>query len=141
MGHVDELPGMYVAQSSGCAPIVDAYEAGLDRHEPWADVETVCGGIAIPDPGASDLVLEAVYESDGGAVATDDEAILEAAVEVARHTGLEMAPACAAAASGAFALADRGEFGPDDTVVLLNTGAGSKDADALRAHVGEQNAG
>ena len=41
---------------------------------------------------------------------------------------------------GAFELADRGEFGPDDTVVLLNTGAGSKDADALRAHVGERNA-
>ena len=46
-----------------------------------------------------------------------------------------------AAASGAFELADRGAFDPDDTVVLLNTGAGSKDADALRAHVGEQNAG
>ena len=141
MGHIEELPGTYAAQSSGCAPVVDAHEAGADRHEPWTDIETVCGGIAIPDPGASDLVLEAIYESDGGAVATDDEAILDAAVDVARHTGLEMAPACAAAASGAFALADRGAFGPDDTVVLLNTGAGSKDADALRAHVGERNAG
>ena len=140
MGHLDELPGMYAAQSSGCAPIVDAYEAGADRHEPWVDVDTVCGGIAIPDPGASDLILEAIYESDGGAVATDDEAILDAAIEVARRAGLEMAPACAAAASGAFELADSGEFGPDDTVVLLNTGAGSKDADVLRAHVGERNA-
>ena len=140
LGRVETLPGMYAAQSTGCAPIVEAYEAGRDRHEPWEDVETVCGGIAIPDPGASDIVLDAIRESDGGAVATDDDTILDAALTVARETGLEMAPTCASAVSGAAKLAAEGEFGPDDTVVILNTGAGNKDADVLRSHAGRRRA-
>ncbi|WP_058365763.1 threonine synthase [Haloparvum sedimenti] len=142
LGWTDDLVPMYVAQAEGCAPVVKAYEAGADEHEPLADdeVDTACNGIAIPDPGASPLILDAVRESDGGAVATSDAAILDAAIEVARREGLEVGATCAAAVSGAFELADRGEFGPDDTVVLLNTGAGNKDVDALRAHLGEREA-
>ncbi len=137
----DQLP-MYAAQAAGCAPIVDAYEAGADRHEPLADdeVTTACNGIAIPDPGASPLILDAIRESGGGAVANTDHEILDAAIEVARTEGLEVGATCAAAAAGAFTLAADGEFGPDDTVVLLNTGAGNKDVDTLRAHLGEQDA-
>ncbi|SMO44737.1 threonine synthase [Halorubrum cibi] len=142
LGWCDDLVPMYAAQAAGCAPVVDAYEAGADRHEPLADgeVDTACNGIAIPDPGASPLILEAIRESDGGAVATTDREILDAAITVAREEGLEIGATCAAAASGAFALAESGEFGPDDTVVLLNTGAGNKDVDTLRAHVGESEA-
>ena len=139
LGWTDDLLPMYAAQAAGCAPIVDAYEAGADRHEPVADDEitTACGGIAIPDPGASPLILEAIRESNGGAVANTDREILNAAIEVARVEGLEMGATCAAAAAGAFTLAEAGEFGPDDTVVLLNTGAGNKDVDMLRSHLGE----
>ena len=142
LGWTDELIPMYAAQAAGCAPVVDAYEAGADRHEPLGDdaIDTACNGIAIPDPGASHLILEAIRESDGGAVATTDDEILDAAIDVARAEGLEVGATCAAAASGAFALADSGEFGPDDTVVLLNTGAGNKDVDSLRAHLGEREA-
>lgn len=136
LGLVDELPPMYAAQASGCAPIVDAWESGADRHETWTDIDTVFGGIAIPDPGASPLILDALEESGGGAVAASDDAILDAAVAVARETGIEMGATCAAAAAGAFELAERGEFESDDTVVLLNTGAGSKDDDVLRGHLG-----
>jgi len=135
LGLIDELPAMYAAQATGCAPIVTAHEDGRDRHEPWETPDTICGGIEIPDPGASHLILEAIRESDGGAVATDDDEILEAAIAVAKHEGLEMAPTCAAAASGAWALADDDEFGPDDTVVIVNTGTGNKDADVLRSHL------
>ena len=142
LGWTDELIPMYAAQAAGCAPVVRAYESGADRHEPLADdeVDTACNGIAIPDPGASHLILEAIRESDGGAVATTDREILDAAIDVARTEGLEVGATCAAAVSGAFALAESGEFGPDDTVVLLNTGAGNKDVDALRAHLGEREA-
>jgi threonine synthase len=142
LGWTDELVPMYAAQAAGCAPVVDAYEAGADRHDPVPDdaVDTACNGIAIPDPGASHLILDAVRESDGGAVATTDREILDAAIEVARTEGLEVGATCAACVSGAFALAESGEFGPDDTVVLLNTGAGNKDVDALRAHLGEREA-
>jgi threonine synthase len=140
LGWTDELIPMYAAQATGCAPVVEAYEQGADRHEEWADIETACNGIAIPDPGASPLILDAIEESDGGAVATSDAEILDAAVDVAEREGLEVGATCAAAASGAFELAERGEFDEDDTVVLLNTGAGNKDIDTLRAHLGEREA-
>ncbi len=136
LGLIDDLPAMYAAQSTGCAPIVAAFEGGRGRHEPWPDPDTVCAGIEIPDPGASDLVLDALDESNGGAVATADETILDTVALVARETGLEMGATCAAAAAGAMELAERGELGSDDTVVLLNTGAGNKDADVLRSHLG-----
>lgn len=138
LGWIDELPPLYAAQASGCSPIVDAFEDGRDEHEPVEEVRTICNGIAIPDPGASRHILEAIRESDGGAVAVDDDEILESAIEVARREGVEIGATPAAAASGAFALADRGELGPDDTVVLLNTGAGNKDVDTLRAQLGDR---
>jgi threonine synthase len=140
LGLTDELPGMYVAQAAGCAPVVEAWEEGKSIHEAWGDenITTVLNGIAVPDPGASPLILDALAESDGGAVATEDEAILDAAVEIARTEGVEMGATCAAAASGAFELAEQGELGEDDTVVLLNTGAGNKDVDTLRSHLGER---
>ena len=136
LGWTDDTMSMYAAQAAGCAPIVEAHEAGADRHDPWEEIATVCNGIAIPDPGASPLILDAIDESNGGAIATTDEEILDAAIELARTEGLEVGATCAAAVSGAFELADRGELGPDDTVVLLNTGAGNKDVDVLRSQLG-----
>ncbi|WP_336345099.1 threonine synthase [Halalkalicoccus ordinarius] len=132
---IDGLPAMYAAQASGCAPIVEAFEAGRGRHEPWETPDTICGGIEIPDPGASPLILEALRESGGGAVATDDEEILESAIAVSKGEGLEMGATPAAAASGAWTLAAEGAFDGDDTVVLLNTASANKDADVLRSHL------
>ena len=141
LGWTDGLVPMYAAQAEGCGPIVDAYERGADRHEPLSDdaVMTACNGIAIPDPGASPLILEAIRESNGGAVANTDDEILDAAIEVAQVEGIEVGATCAAAAAGAFSLAESGEFDSEDTVVLLNTGAGNKDADTLRSHLGDRN--
>ncbi len=135
LGLVDDQLPLYAAQSEGCAPIVTAYDEGADVHETWETPDTICGGIEIPDPGASPLILDAIRESGGGAVAVPDEEILESAAAVAQTEGLEMGATCAAAAAGAWELAERGEFGPDDTVVLLNTGTGNKDADVVRSHL------
>ncbi|NHX35935.1 MULTISPECIES: threonine synthase [Halolamina] len=137
---IDDLPGMYAAQAAGCAPVVKAWEEGKSIHEAWGDenISTVLNGIAVPDPGASPMILDALEESGGGAVAASDEAILDAAVEIARTEGVEMGATCAAAAAGAFDLAESGDLGADDTVVLLNTGAGNKDVDTLRSHLGER---
>jgi len=135
LGLTADLPAMYAAQAEGCAPVVRAFEEGRDVHEPWDSPDTICGGIEIPDPGASPLILDALRESDGGAVATSDDEILEAGTAVASRAGVEMGATCAAAASGAWELADRGAFGEDDTVVLLNTGTANKDADVLRSHL------
>ncbi|MFC4543382.1 threonine synthase [Halosolutus amylolyticus] len=138
LGLTDALPAFYAAQASGCAPIVEALESDRDEHEPVENPDTICGGIEIPDPGASPWILEAIRETDGGAVATDDPDILEAAVQVAQREGLEMAPTCAAAVSGALELADHGEFDGDETIVILNTGTGNKEADVLRSHLMSQ---
>jgi threonine synthase len=135
LGLTDDLPAMWAAQSDGCAPIVKAFDEGKAVHEAWEVPDTICGGIEIPDPGASPLILDALRESDGGAVATSDSDILDSAVTVAQHEGIEMGVTCSAAASGAWQLAQDGSFGEDDTVVLLNTGAGSKDADVIRSHL------
>lgn len=132
---IDELPAFYAAQSDGCAPILKAFEEGREQHEVWADPDTICGGIEIPDPGASPWILEALRETGGGAVATPDEDILEAGVSVAQTAGVEMGATSAAAASGAWKLAQNDEFGPEDTVVLVNTGSGNKDDDVLRSHL------
>ena len=135
LGLIDDLPAMYAAQASGCAPIVEAFEAGREHHEPWETPDTICGGIEIPDPEASPLILKALRESGGGAVATDDEEILESAIAVAKGEGLEMGATPAAAASGAWTLATEGAFDEDDTVVVLNTASANKDSDVLRSHL------
>jgi len=135
LGLIDEAPAIYVAQAAGCAPIVDAWEAGRDEHEPVEHPDTICGGIEIPDPPGASLALDAVAESSGGAVATEDPEILDSAVAVAANEGLEVGASAAAAVSGAWELSRRGEFDESDAVVVLNTGAGSKSDDVLRSHL------
>ncbi|GAA0677084.1 threonine synthase [Natronoarchaeum mannanilyticum] len=135
LGLIDETPAIYAAQAAGCAPIVDAWEAGRDEVEPVEYPDTICGGIEIPDPPGGSLALDAVAESGGGAVATEDPDILDSAVAVAANEGLEVGASAAAAVSGAWELSRRGEFDDSDTVVVLNTGAGSKSDDVLRSHL------
>jgi threonine synthase len=135
LGLTEGIPAFHAAQSEGCAPVVEAFEAGRDRHEPWEVPDTICGGIEIPDPGASPWILEAVRESGGRAVAASDEEILDSLVTVAQNEGTEMGVTCAAAAAGAWKLAEDGHLDPDDTVVLLNTATGNKDADVARSHL------
>jgi threonine synthase len=141
LGLVEDLPPLYAVQSTGCAPIVEAWESGDPNHQAWSEPDSICAGIEIPDPGASPLILEALEESDGGAVAVPDEQILAAAIDVARQEGVEVGGTPAAAAAGAKALADRGEFDAADSVVLLSTGAGIKDADLLRSHAAAPSGG
>jgi threonine synthase len=130
-----ELPAFWAAQSEGCAPVAKAFEEGKDVHEVWEVPDSICGGIEIPDPGASPWILEAIRESDGGAVATSDEDIMSSTATVAQNEGLEMGVSCSAAASGAWKLAREGAFDEDDTVVLMNTATGNKDADVARSHL------
>ncbi|WP_335999537.1 threonine synthase [Halorientalis halophila] len=135
LGFVDEVPECYAAQAAGCAPIVEAFEAGATETEPWETPDTICGGIEIPDPAGGAEVLDAVGESGGGAVATVDRDVLEAAVDVAQSAGVELGATAGVAASGARELVERGELGADDTVVLVNTLTGNAEADVLRSHL------
>lgn len=131
---VDATPRFYAAQPDGCAPVVEAVESGADP-EPWDVPDTVVGSLEIPDPAGGLPAVEAVSASDGGAVAVDDQDALDSAATVAQHEGLEVSVACGVAAAGAWALKQDGELAADDTVVLLNTASGNKDADLVRSRL------
>ncbi len=132
LGWLDgEIPRLTVAQSDGAAPIVEAINQQRAVHEPWESPDSIARGVEIPDPGASPWILEAVTGSDGTGVTVSDEAAIAAAIEMARSDGVEMCVTSAIAMAGAVARADEGAYDGDETVVVINTGAGCKTAETL----------
>lgn len=131
-------PRLTVAQTEGAAPVVNAIRKGRSRHEPWADPETIAKGVEIPDPTASPWILEAVSETGGSGVAVSDTDAIDAALELAREDGIEMCVTSAVALAGAIARADAGGYDPDETLVVINTGAGCKTATTLGERAREQ---
>jgi len=137
LGLTDRLPRCYAVQPEGCAPVVDAHEAGTDVA-PVEHPDTICGELEIPDPAGGAMVLDGVEETGGGAVAVADEDCLESAVTLTQRLGTEVGSTGGAAAAGAWALAERGDLRPDDSVVIVNADAGVKTADVLRSHLMSQ---
>jgi threonine synthase len=138
LGFIEDLPALYAAQAAGCAPFVEAWGAGEDESTPVELPDTICGELEIPAPKGSKHVLDALADTDGGAVSVEDPEILESAVTAASSEGLEVGTSTGAALGGAWSLGEQGELGADDCVVVLNTGAGSKDDDVLRSHLMSQ---
>ena len=134
-GLTTSVPRLYAAQPGGCAPIVEAFEARADDTEPVQHPDTICGALEVPDPTAGTWILDAIRASGGGAVAVDDDAILEAATAVAARAGLEPDVACGAAVAAAEELVDSGDIDTTDEVVVVNTATGNKEADVLRSHL------
>ncbi len=132
---VDDLPALYAAQAAGCAPLVEAWESEASESSPVELPDTICGELEVPAPVGSAHVLDALAATDGGAVSVDDPEILESAVTAASSEGLEVGTSTGAALGGTWSLAEQNALGEDDCVVVLNTGAGSKDDDVLRSHL------
>ncbi|ELZ91741.1 threonine synthase [Haloferax mucosum ATCC BAA-1512] len=132
MGLVDDVPRLVAAQSAGCSPVVTAWQAGSDAHEPWNQPDTIVGELEVTDPTGGSLALRALDESDGLAVAVSDDDALESAVTAAQTAGVEVGPAGGVALAAVWDLAD--EF-DDETVVAVNTESGTKNADILRSHL------
>jgi len=120
----DALPRMYSVQADGCAPVVRAFDAGADRCTPWPDPATVAAGLRVPGPFGDRLMLQALRESGGGAVAVSDDALTAGARELQTVEGLDAAPEGGAALAGAVELLRRGAIRPGERVVVFNTGAG-----------------
>ena len=119
-------PRMVAVQATGCAPIVRAFEEGKDFAEPWPDARTIAHGLRVPVAVGDFLILRALRESGGFAMAVSDEAILEAQAEAARSEGLLLCPEGAATLAAYLqALAD-GRVEPGDTAVLFNCATGLK---------------
>jgi threonine synthase len=132
------VPRLTVAQSEGAAPVVEAIRERRERHEPWESPDSIAKGVEIPDPGASPWMLEAVFESGGAGVAVSDSEAVDSALEMARSDGVEMCVTSAVAMAGAMARADEGAYDGDETLVVINTGAGCKTHAKLGKRAGEQ---
>jgi threonine synthase len=116
-------PRLVSVQSSGCAPVVRAWEAGADKTAFWEGAETVAAGLRVPGPLAGGVMLRALRETHGTALAVDDDDIRKAVGEMAR-AGLWVCPEGAALLPAVRRLRADGWVREGERVVLLNTGAG-----------------
>ncbi|MEV4620245.1 threonine synthase [Asanoa sp. NPDC049573] len=122
----EQVPRLVAVQSTGCAPIVRAFEAGARRAEPWADARTVAFGITVPAPLGDELILDALAATGGTAIAVDDAELLADLRAFGEREGLLLCPEGAACLSAARRLRATGWLAAGDEVVVLNTGAGIK---------------
>lgn len=136
MGWIDRVPRLVATQAEGCAPIVKAFDEGKDEAEFWEGARTIAAGLRVPKPLGDFLVLRAVRETGGTAVAVSDEEILDAMGALSRTAGIVAAPEGAAALAAAIRLRERGDFGPGDRIVLVNTGSGIKYPGAMELAAG-----
>ena len=119
-------PRMVAVQASGCAPMVRAYEAGVEHAERWDNAHTIASGIRVPQAIGDFLILRAVRESGGFAIAVSDEAITQALDEAAREEGLLLCPESAATyAAYKQSLAD-GRVKKSEQALLFNCATGLK---------------
>lgn len=118
------LPRMYTVQAEGCAPVVKAFHEGADHCTPWPDPWTIASGLRVPGALGDRLMLRALRESRGSAVAVSDTELARDADEGTRLEGIDFAPEGGAAIAAARALRAADVLLPEHRVVLFNTGAG-----------------
>jgi threonine synthase len=119
-------PKMVVVQSMGCAPLVRAYEQGADHAQPWEGAATIAAGIRVPSAIGDYLVLRAIRESGGTAVAVSDDEIRAGQREMAGQVGIYSCPEGGATWAALKALRRGGFLGGKEDVVLFATGIGTK---------------
>ena len=126
-------PRMVSVQAEGCAPIVRAFRAGADRAEPWEGARTAADGLRVPRAIGDFLILRALRESGGTALAVSDDAMVAAMREMGAAEGISAAPEGGATLVALRALLALGTIPPSDRVVLFNTGGALKYLDLLDA--------
>ena len=127
LGWIDcELPRMVAVQSTGCAPIVKAWEEGAEFAEFWENAETDASGIRVPAALGDFMILKAVRESGGFAIAVSDEDIHRMVEGIGHEDGLLLCPEGAATAAACKVALERSLISVDDTIVLFNTATGLK---------------
>jgi threonine synthase len=124
---------MIAVQSSGCAPVVRAFEDGADASKMWQDAATFASGLRVPKPYGDYIMLDILRESDGIALALSDDVILASILDWARNEGIFLSPEGAAATAAYDQLLANGFLKASDRVVLFNTGAGLKYTDVTAA--------
>jgi threonine synthase len=124
-------PRMVSVQTEGCAPIVKAFNNKMKSAEPWQNAKTVVSGLRVPHAVGDFLILQALYDSNGTAVAVSDEELIDYSKTMAKHTGIFPAPEGGATLAALLKLKEQQWVGEDEKVVLFNTGSGFKYMEAL----------
>jgi len=134
MGWLEGPPPRLVSvQARGCAPVVRAFEQGADRVTPWPDASTAALGLRVPSPFADALMLRAIRETDGTAVAVSEEDLMDGMLELAEMEGCFACPEGGATLAALRRLRVSGEVKSGDRVVVFNTGSGLKYPEAWRS--------
>ncbi len=124
-------PKMIAVQSSGCAPVVRAFDAGQSVSVMWDNADTFAAGLRVPKPYGDFIILDIVRKSAGTCIALSDEKIFASLLDWARNEGILLSPEGAAATAAYDALIANGFLKPSDRCVVFNTGAGIKYADVI----------
>jgi threonine synthase len=119
-------PRMVTVQSTGCAPIVRAFDAGAEAADPWENAKTVADGLRVPAAVGDFLMLQALRDSNGTAVAVADDAMIEGAKLLGRTEGIFAAPEGGATVAAFRDLRQSDWIRDGERVVLFNTGSGHK---------------
>lgn len=120
------LPKMIAIQSTGCAPIVDAFNKDIDHAPLWENAQTIASGIRVPAAIGDFLILDAIRQSNGCALAVEDEHIINTRDMVAKKDGLLLCPEGAATAAGYQIALEKKIINEDEKVVLFNCASGLK---------------
>ena len=132
MGFVGpQRPRMYAIQAEGCAPIVKAFAEGKEEAEFWEGASTHAHGLRVPKPYADFLILRALRQSHGAAVAVSEAEIIQGVKDAAASEGLFMCPEGGACVAALRKLKSSGHLSADDVVVTFNTGTGFKYVDNM----------
>jgi threonine synthase len=126
-------PRMFAVQAQGCAPMVRAFAAGAERAEEWVNAQTLASGLRVPAAIGDFLILRALRESRGAALAVSDGAMLTAVREIAETEGIVTSPEGGATLVGLRKLLADGFLAGHETIVLFLTATGYKYLEALEA--------
>lgn len=127
IGWIDsKRPRMISVQAEGCAPIVRAFNKGLDKAPPFENAETVASGLRVPSAIGDYLILQSIRESNGYALAVSDDALLDGVKLLGKTEGIFAAPEAGAAVASLALLLEKGQIDQHQQIVLFITGGGTK---------------
>ena len=133
MGWLDSsvMPRMIAVQSDGCSPIVNAYRSGTKHATPIQNAQTIAGGIRVPGAVGDFMILDAIRESGGTAVAVEEQSIITWMLRATATEGISICPETGACFAAVEQCVDDGTISPDDKIVVFNTGASQKYSEAI----------
>ncbi len=125
------MPRMICVQSTGCSPIVNAYQRGEKHATPVQNAQTIARGIRVPAAVGDFMILDAIRQSGGAAVAVDETSITPWMLRASATEGICICPETGACFAAVEQCLDDGTIGPDDNIVVFNTGASQKYSEAI----------